>query len=124
VVIDACADYNVIARERISTEVEDGMNKQEFETKTLNVLKGHAKELDHMETAITASSKAKANIPNLKDVLKELSETATECRQTLDHYDETDPLPDSVRLALVRVQEAVGSCASALVLHYATTVRD
>jgi hypothetical protein len=103
--------------------VEDDMNKEEFETKTLNVLRGHAKELDHMETVITAAAKTKSDIPNLKDILKELSDTAMECRQTLDYYDETEPLPDVIRLALVRVQGAVGSCTSALVLHYSTTVR-
>jgi hypothetical protein len=99
------------------------MNAEEFETKSLNVLKGHANELDHMETVITAAANTKKDIPNLKDILIELSETAADCRQTLDYYDETEPLPDVVRLALVRVQEAVGSCASALVLHYSATVR-
>ena len=99
------------------------MDNEEFETKTLNVLKGHVKELDHMEAAITAAAKAKANIPNLKEILKELSDTATECWQTLDHYDNADPLPESVRMAVVHVQQAVSSCTSALVLHYAATMR-
>jgi hypothetical protein len=72
--------------------------------------------------AITAAAKSKANIPNLKEILIELSETVTECRQVLDYYDETEPLPDTVRLALARAQDAIGLCASALVLHYSTTM--
>jgi hypothetical protein len=99
------------------------VNAEEFKTKSINVLKGNARELDHMEAVITAAAKKKADIPNLKDILKELSDTATECRQILDYYDETGPLPDVVRLALVRVQAAVGSCTSALVHHYSRTVR-
>jgi hypothetical protein len=99
------------------------VNAEEFKTKSINVLKGHAKELDSMEMVISAAAKKKTDIPNLKDILKELSDTATECQQTLDYYDETEPLPDVVRLALVRVQEAVGLCTSALVHHYSRTVR-
>jgi hypothetical protein len=99
------------------------VNAEEFKTKSINVLKGNARELDHMEAVITAAAKKKTDIPNLKDILKELSDTATECRRILAYYDETEPLPDVVRLALVRVQEAVGSCTSALVHHYSKTVR-
>ena len=118
----SCTDYNPFSIEQ-DTLIEGDMDNEEFDTKTLNVLKGHAKELDHMEAAITAAAKSKANIPNLKDILKELSDTASECWQILDHYDNTDPLPESVRMALVYVQQAVSACTSALVLHYAATMR-
>ena len=97
------------------------MGPQEFETKTIKVLKGHLMELDRMETVITAAAKSRVNIPNLREILKQLSDTASECRETLDFY-EAKHLPDSVRIALADVQQAVSVCCSALVLHYTKTM--
>jgi hypothetical protein len=95
------------------------MNAEEFKTKTVNVMRAHANELDSMEEVIVAATKADIQIPNLKEIFKEISDTAQECQETLNFYDEDDPLPKEVRVAMKRAQEALNHCASALVLYLA-----
>ena len=69
-----------------------------------------------MERAIMETVPRKTAIPNLKDIFKEIADAARECAGTLEFYGENGPLPDTVRIAMMEVQEAIDDCASALVL--------
>jgi hypothetical protein len=94
------------------------MNEAEYRTKSINVLNGHANELNSMHDRLFEAAKARKAIPNLKDIFKEMSDTATECAQLLEFY-ETEEMPKDVRLAMKRVQTELGHCASAFVLYMA-----
>jgi hypothetical protein len=72
---------------------------EEFARKTVDILNWYTNELN----AITMAAKNRAQIPNLKDVYKEISDAAEDCAQTIDHYEEGEPLPEAVRHALARV---------------------
>ena len=84
------------------------------------MLRGHTNELDGMETAIKRVVEAKEPaIPNQKEIFKEISDTAEECRQTLEFYDEKEPMPEEVRVAMADALEAINYCTSALALFLA-----
>ena len=93
------------------------MDAEEYKTRTINVLRGHANELDSMENTIRSAAERRDAIPNVKEIYKEISDAAQECHETLDFYNKEDPFPDDVRIAMKRVQEAINHCAAALVLH-------
>ena len=90
------------------------MDAQEFRTKAVTVLRGHTNELESMQTAIKRVVDAKEPaIPNQKDIFKEIADTAEECRQTIEYYDENDPMPEEVQIAVADALEAINYCASA-----------
>ena len=96
------------------------MDAQEFRTKAVTVLRGHTNELESMQTAIKRVVDAKEPaIPNQKDIFKEIADTAEECRQTIEYYDENDPMPEEVQIAVADALEAINYCASALALFLA-----
>jgi hypothetical protein len=96
------------------------MDAQEFKAQTINALRGHTNELDSMETAIKRVVEAKEPaIPNQKEIIKEISHTAEECRQALEFYDEKEPMPEEIRVAMADALEAINYCASALALFLA-----
>ena len=77
------------------------MDAQEFKTKAITVLRGHTNELESMQTAIKRVVDAKQPaIPNQKDIFKAIGDTAEECRQTIEYYDEKDPMPEEVQIAV------------------------
>jgi hypothetical protein len=98
------------------------MDAFEYKQKTINVLNGHTNELNRMEHAITAAAESKGPIPNVKEVYKELSDAAQECATTLDYYDEENPLPLELRIAMGRLLDDIKTCTSALLLPHITTM--
>jgi hypothetical protein len=96
------------------------MNAEEFKTKAVNVLRGRTKQLESMQTAIKRVVEAKEPaIPNQKEIVKEIADTAEECRQTIEYYDEKDPMSEEVQIAIADALEAINYCASALALFLA-----
>ena len=51
---------------------------EEFARKTVDILNGYTNELNAMTDAITMAAKNRAQIPNLKDVYKEISDAAAD----------------------------------------------
>src|SRR4051812_40561085 len=91
------------------------MNEAEYRSKSINVLKGHANELNSMYHRLFEAAKAQTPAPNIKDVFKEMADAASECGRLLEFYQDAE-MPGDVRRAMRRVQEELGHCASALVL--------
>jgi hypothetical protein len=60
------------------------MDAGEHASKTIQALNSHAAELDTMSNGVTAAAKNKTDIPLAKDIFKEITDAATECKQTLE----------------------------------------
>ena len=67
-----------------------------------------------------AAAKNRTEIPNVKDIFKEMAEASRECDEMLEiYYGDEDPLLPDVRRAIQRVQDGLSNCASAFVAYMA-----
>lgn len=87
--------------------------KEIFEAKMVQVLRGHINELGSMEKAIAAASAARTEIPNLKDIFKELSTTAYEIHSTMQYYGGAIAPADVTNL-IQQTLLRISGCTSAL----------
>jgi hypothetical protein len=100
----------------VEHEESNAMDANEFKAKAVNALRSYARELNGMEPAIMLAVKEGREVTNPKEIFKELSEAAEECRELLEYYGAADPLPDEARVAAMETLEAIRDCADALVL--------
>jgi hypothetical protein len=102
------------------------MDAEEYANQTAQALNNHAAELDKMTDGVTKAAKDRTDVPHAKDIFKEITEAATECKQTMEYYGDDEPLPPAVRVAMERVQEHIANCTRAFVLYMAIArlVRD
>jgi hypothetical protein len=99
-------------------EVKDSnaMDAKQFNEKAVNACRSYARELNGMEPPIMLAVKEGREVTNPKEIFKELSEAAEECRELLEYYDSADPLPAEARIAAMETLAAIRDCADALVL--------
>ena len=94
----------------------NAMDAKQFNEKAVNALRSYARELNGMEPAIMLAVKEGREVANPKEIFKELSEAAEECRELLEYYDLADPLPAEVTYSSDETLAAIRDCADALVL--------
>ena len=96
------------------------MGDADFVRETIQALNSHAAELDSMHRGVMAAAKNRTEIPNIKDIFKEMAEASRECDEMLEiYYGDEDPLPPSVRRAIQRIQDQLSNCANAFVEYMA-----
>jgi hypothetical protein len=95
------------------------MDAEEYARRSVQALNAHARELDAMSNAVIAAAKNRTEIPNAKEIFKEMAEASGECKSTLEYYGDDEMLPSEVRLAMERVQQELSNCSSAFVLYMA-----
>jgi hypothetical protein len=100
----------------VESKGSNAMDAKQFNEKTLNALRSYAHELNGMEQAVMLAVKETREVTNPKEIFKELSEAAEECRELLEYYHPTDPLPAETRIAAIETLAAIRDCADALVL--------
>lgn len=96
------------------------MGDADFARQTIQVLNSHAAELDSMYRGVVAAAENRTEIPNVKDIFKQMAEASRECDEILEiYYGDEDPLLPDVRRAIQRVQDGLSNCASAFVAYMA-----
>jgi len=104
---------NSYSAQRYSEEI---MGDADFLRETIQALNSHAAELGSMYRRVVAAVKNRTEIPNVRDIFKEMAEASRECDEMLEIYSgDEDPLPPAVRRAIQRVQDQLSNCASAFV---------
>ena len=94
------------------------MGDADFVRETIQSLNSHAAELGSMYREVMAAVKNRTEIPNVKDIFKEMAEASRECDEMLEiYYGDEDPLTPDVRRAIQRVQDGLSNCASAFVAY-------
>lgn len=94
------------------------MGDARFVGETIQALNSHAAELDSMHRGITAALENRTQIPNVKDIFKEMAEASRDCDEMLEiYYGDGDPLLADVRRAIQRVQDGLSNCSSAFVAY-------
>jgi hypothetical protein len=62
----------------------------------------------------------RTEIPNVKDIFKEMAEASRECDEMLEiYYGDNDPLLPDVRRAIQRVLDGLSNCANAFAAYMA-----
>lgn len=92
-------DFNILSQEKL-TELETKLNKLEVE--------------------ITNAPKKLISISKLKEILKELSDASLECAQTLDYYDDEEPMPEQVKKAFSNVMKKISDLVGTLLFNIIT----
>ena len=96
------------------------MGDADFVRETIQALNSHAAELDSMHRVVMVAVEARTEIPNVRDIFKEMAEASRECDEMLEiYYEDEDPLLPDVRRAIQRVQDGLSNCASAFVEYMA-----
>ena len=96
------------------------MGDADFVRETIQSLNSHAAELGSMYREVMAAVKNRTEIPNVKDIFKEMAEASRECDEMLEiYYGDGDPLLADARRAIQRVQDGLSNCASAFVAYMA-----
>jgi hypothetical protein len=96
------------------------MGDADFARETIEGLNSHSTELGSMYRGIMVATKNRTEIPNLRDIFKEMAEASRECDEMLEiYYGDGDPLPADVRRAIQRIQDQLSNCASAFVEYMA-----
>jgi len=96
------------------------MGDAQFVRETIQALNSHAPELDSMYRGEMAAAENRTEIPNVRDIFKEMAEASRECDEMLEiYYGDEDPLLPDVRRAIQRVQDGLSNCASAFVEYMA-----
>ena len=96
------------------------MGDDDFVRETIQSLNSHAAELGSMYREVMAAVKNRTEIPNVKDIFKEMAEASRECDEMLEiYYGDEDPLTPDVHRAIQRVQDQLSNCASAFVAYMA-----
>ncbi len=90
---------------------------QQFEKTTVDVLNRHTNALNQIERAITAAAQKKTPVRGLKEIYKEIADSAHACETTVDYYEDEEAMSEPVRTALGRLLQDIKTCAMALVLH-------
>jgi hypothetical protein len=94
------------------------MGDAHFVSETIQALNSHAAELDSMYRVVTAAVENRTEIPNVKEIFKEMAEASRECDEMLEiYYGDGDPLLADARRAIQRVQDGLSNCASAFVAY-------
>jgi len=94
------------------------MGDDDFVRETIQSLNSHAAELGSMYREVMAAVKNRTEIPNVKDIFKEMAEASRECDEMLEiYYGDGDPLLADARRAIQRVQDGLSNCASAFVAY-------
>jgi|SRR6516225_1086239 hypothetical protein len=94
------------------------MGDAHFVSETIQVLNSHAAELDSMHRGVLAAVENRTEIPNVKDIFKEMAEASRECDEMLEiYYGDEDPLLPDARQAIQRVQDGLSNCANAFVAY-------
>jgi hypothetical protein len=88
--------------------------------KFIRALNTYESELDAMNLAVMDAAKNGTEIPNVKDIFKEMAEASRECEGALDYYGADKPIPPDVRQAMQGVLDELSNCAKAFVLYMAT----
>src|SRR5438874_4210402 len=96
------------------------MDDADFVRETIQALNSQAAELDSMYRGVMAAAENRTEIPNVKDIFKEMAEASRECDEMLEiYYGDEDPLLPDVSRAIQRVQDGLSNCASAFVAYMA-----
>ena len=96
------------------------MSDADLVRETIQALNSHAAELDSMHRVVITAAENRTEIPNVKDIFKEMAEASRECDEMLEiYYGDEDPLPADVRRAIQRVQDGLANCANAFVAYMA-----
>jgi hypothetical protein len=96
------------------------MGDADFVRETIQTLNSHATELDSMHRVVMAAAEARTEIPNVKDIFKEMAEASRDCDEMLEiYFGDDDPLSPDMRRAIQRVQDGLSNCASAFVAYMA-----
>ena len=94
------------------------MDDADFVRETIQTLNSHAAELESMYRGVMAAAKNRTEIPNVRDIFKEMAEASRECDEMLEiYYGDGDPLLLDARRAIQRVQDGLSNCASAFVAY-------
>lgn len=91
---------------------------REFALKSVQVLMGHAAELDSFHNALEAGQVTHKSFGTLKDVFKQMSDAAQECGSLVEHYDD-EAMPENVRGAVVGCLDSLNTALAQLVLSIA-----
>ena len=96
------------------------MSDADFVRETIQALNSHAAELESMSGGVMAAASNRTEIPNVKDIFKEMAEACRECDEILEiYYGDEGPLLPDVRRAIQRVQDQLSNCANAFVAYMA-----
>ncbi|MDI3565415.1 hypothetical protein [Bradyrhizobium sp. Arg816] len=90
-----------------------------FREKTIRALQSHITELDAMEKAVRKAAREHTEIPNLKEIVKELGDATAELRSVNNFY-EDETVPHDMWNVVGHTLTALTDCNSALVLYLAT----
>ena len=94
------------------------MSDADFVRETIQALNSHAAELESMSGGVMAAASNRTEIPNVKDIFKEMAEASRECDEMLEiYYGDEDPLLPDMRRAIQRIQDGLSNCASAFVAY-------
>jgi len=96
------------------------MGDADFVREPIQALNSHAAELDSMYRVVMAAAQNRTEIPNVKDIFKEMAEASRDCDEMLEiYYGDNDPLLPDVRRAIQRVLDGLSNCASAFAAYMA-----
>jgi len=96
------------------------MGDADFVRETIQTLNSHAAELDAMHRVVMVAAEARTEIPNVRDIFKEMAEASRDCDEMLEiYFGDDDPLSSDMRRAIQRVQDGLSNCASAFVAYMA-----
>jgi hypothetical protein len=96
------------------------MGDADFVREPIQALNSHAAELDSMYRVVMVAAQNRTEIPNVKDIFKEMAEASRECDEMLEiYYGDNDPLLPDVRRAIQRVLDGLSNCASAFAAYTA-----
>jgi len=96
------------------------MSDADFVRETIQAFNSHAAELESMYRGVMAAASNRTEIPNVKDIFKEMAEACSECDEILEiYYGDEGPLLPDVRRAIQRVQDQLSNCANAFVAYMA-----
>jgi len=62
------------------------MGDAQFVRETIQALNSHARELDSMYRGVMAAAENRTEIPNVRDIFKEMAEASRECDEMLEIY--------------------------------------
>jgi len=94
------------------------MGDADFARETIQALNSHAAELDSMYRAVITAAENRTEIPNVKEIFKEMAEASRECDEMLEiYFGDEDPLSPDMRRAIQRIQDGLSNCASAFVAY-------
>jgi hypothetical protein len=96
------------------------MGDADFVRETIQALNSHAAELDAMHRVVMAAAETRTEIPNVRDIFKEMAEASRDCDEMLEiYFGDDDSLSPDMRRAIQRVQDGLSNCASAFVAYMA-----